>query len=103
MITREDLKHPVSLLRFFKDGQQWGDPYVAVMALSWESPEVVEATGFHGDVTHAMYHELARWFRDNGVKKVKAVRSIGHTMPGARDESGAFVFDVIDYCDRHRL
>lgn len=102
MILREDLQAPVTLLRFFREGQEWGDPYVAVLSLVWESPTVVEAVGLHGDITPQLYKELAMWFRDNGIKQVKASRSAGHTMPGARQSNGVFVFDVDAYWERHR-
>lgn len=74
MIAREDIQEPTTLLRFFTDDQEYGDPYVAVMTLRWKSPDTVEALGFQGHMTTKLYKELITWFKDNGIKHVLSTR-----------------------------
>jgi hypothetical protein len=97
----------VGTLRFYT--QTTGDPYgemadyVGVCTVMWETADIVYLVALRADMTRAMQRELLEWLVERGVKRVKAHRAPGRSLPFARRVDDHEEIEVADLVERFKV
>ena len=96
----------VGTLRFYSETT--GDPYaemadyVGVGTVVWETEDTVFIVALRAAMTRAMQRELLDWLVSRGIKRVKAHRAPGRTLPFARRVDDHEEIDVADLVERFK-
>lgn len=75
-------------------------PYVAVCTVIWLWEGCVWLKALRGDMSRAMQNELIEWLMARGIKKVKAEREPGRSLPLARRIDDHEEVDVAELYER---
>lgn len=68
-------------VRVFKPDQAYGDPYCAVLLVTWQGPDVVEIDLAHGEMTKYDVLDIYKWLVTLGVRILRAWRADNHRLP----------------------
>lgn len=76
-------KNVVTMLRFYEIDPEPNEspPYDAVCTLVWENDNTIWIQGLHGKLTRKLLREFLKFCYKNDVHKIKAYRSLGHSLP----------------------
>lgn len=70
--------------RIFGPEQIYGDPYVGVLLVTWQGPDIVEIDLTLGEMSRDDVLDLCYQLRDLGVKIVRAWRADNHRLPRSK-------------------
>lgn len=96
----------VGTLRFYAEttGDPYGDraDYVGVGTVVWETEDTIFLVALRATLTRAMQRDLLAWLVERGIRKVKAHRAPGRTLPFARRVDDHLEIDVDELVERVR-
>lgn len=81
-------------LRWFDEGDSYGDPYVAVCTVQMRGRDAAYLGGLHGRMTRQLWRAICAWMLARGVAELEVDRD-GRTVTYQRS-AGGYIRRVID-------